>query len=55
LLGVGETVGDLSIVIRGGKAAAEFSLMVGDGDFDMTGFGEPDAVLTQLGIDGIGE
>ena len=54
LLGVGEAVGEVGIVVGGRKAAAEFSFMVGDGDFDMSGFGEPDAVLTPLGIDGFG-
>ena len=55
LLGTGEAVGELGIVVGGGKAAAEFNFMVGDSDFDMGGFGEPDAVLTPLGIHDFGE
>ena len=55
LLGVGEAVGELGVVVGGGQTAAEFVFVVSDGDFDVGGFGEPDAVLTPLGIDGFSE
>ena len=54
-LGVGEAVRQMAVGAGGGELVAEFGFVEGDGDFELTGFGEPDASLTELGVDGFGE
>ena len=55
VFGMGEAVGEVGGGVSAGNVLLEGGFVAGDGDFDLGGFGEPDALLTPLGVDGFGE
>ena len=55
VFGVRNAVGEVGGGVGAGDLFLEGGFVAGDGDFDLSGFGEPDALLTPLGVDGFGD